>query len=173
MAVQDPVASDAADVLSDAAACGYLRGRLADDVRRAMAAPYVLAGLPARDETMPTSLVEVDLRLEVLAAADEEVRRAWREVVDRLRAHTARWAPAMHQATWALSLAGRLRLACDAHLAGVIAFHRAGFTARDAAYGVWNALAGVLGAGAVGDLLPAADAEVLLRPWREVYGNPI
>ena len=75
----------------------------------------------------------------------------------------------MHQATWALSITERLRLACDAQLAGVIAFGRAGFTARDASYGVWNALSGVLQASAVGDLLSADDADVLRRPWRAVY----
>jgi hypothetical protein len=171
MAVQDPVAADAADVLADAAVGGYLRGRLGDDDRRAMAAPFVRAGLPARDDAAPTGIAEVDRLLDVLAGADEPARRAWRDVVDGFRLHTAQWAPAMHQATWALSMTERLRLSCDVHLSGVLAFRRAGFTARDAAYGVWNAVAGVLQATAVGDLLPAPEAEVLLRPWRRVYGT--
>lgn len=168
IAVQDPVASLAADVLADAAVSAYLRDQLSDDVRRAMAAPFVRSRLGLRDE-LEVGLPDVDARLAVLAGADAEVRETWRGVVDGLRVHTAQWAPAMHQATWALSLADRLRLACDAQLAAVIAFERADFGARDAAYGVWNAWSGVVQAGSVSDLLAVADAEVLLRPWRAVY----
>lgn len=65
-------------------------------------------------------------------------------------------------------LSDRLRTATDVQLAGVIAFHRSGFTARDAAYGVWNAVSGVLQAAVAEDLLPGSAAEVLLRPWRLV-----
>lgn len=168
MSVQDPVASAAADVLVDAAVSGYLRDVLPDGVRRAMAAPFLRAGLRGHDGAGPAEgLGEV---LETLGQADAAVRARWRRVVDELRVHTAGWAPAMHQATWALSLSERLRIACDAQLAGVVAFHRGGFTARDAAYGVWNAVAGVIQASAVLDLLPVAEAETLLRPWRAVYG---
>jgi len=167
--VQDPVAAEAADVLADAALGGYLRDRLPKDARRAMAVPFLRAGVPSRGATVSAGVPEVDEVLSVLAGADEDVRRRWRQVVDDLRTHTAHWAPAMHQATWALSLTERLRVACDAQLAGVIAFGRAGFGAQDAAYGVWNALSGVLQARAVGDLLPAPEADVLLRPWRAVY----
>jgi hypothetical protein len=174
VAVQDPVASLAADVLADAASSAYLRDRLPDDLRRAMAGPFVRAGLAAgadRDD-VSVGLPAVVARLATLAGADAEVREAWRRVVDELRVHTAQWAPAMHQATWALSLAERLRLACDAQLAAVIAFQRADFSARDASYGVWNAWSGVVQAGTVHDLLPASDADVLLRPWRAVYARP-
>lgn len=169
LAVQDPIAAEAADVLADAALGGYLRDRLPEDARRAMAVPFLRAGVPSRDATVPTGVPEVDEVLAVLAGADEGVRRRWRQAVDELRTQTVQWAPAMHQATWALSLTERLRPACDAQLAGVIAFGRAGFTARDAAYGVWNAFSGVLQASAVGDLLSAPEADVLLRPWRMVY----
>lgn len=171
LSVQDPIAAEAADVFADAALGGYLRDRLPEPARRAMAVPFLRAGVPSRDATVATDVPEVDHVLTVLAGADDAVRRRWRQVVDELRVHTNQWAPAMHQATWALSLTERLRLACDAQLAGVIAFDRAGFTAKDAAYGVWNALSGVLQASSVGDLLSAADADVLLRPWREVYGQ--
>ncbi|WP_121258179.1 hypothetical protein [Nocardioides ferulae] len=170
LAVQDPQASLAADVLADAAAAAFLRGVLPDDVRRPMTVPFLaVAGSDPVPET-GTGLPEVDRRLGVLADSDSEVRQAWRRVVDEQRVHTAAWAPAMHQATWALSISERLRPSCDAQLAAVGAFSKAGFTGRDAAYGVWNALSGVLAASAVDDLLSAAEADALLRPWRAVYG---
>lgn len=173
VAVQDPAAAMAADVLVDAATSAYLREELPSELRRAMAAPYLRAGLPGRDDSGAVSvgLPEVDARLAAVAGTDGPTRTAWRRAVDELRVHTAQWAPAMHQATWALSLSERLRTACDAQLAAVVAFGRGGFTAHDAAYGVWNAWAGVVQATAVSDLLSATDAAVLLRPWRAVHAE--
>jgi hypothetical protein len=173
VSVQDPTASLAADVLADAAISAYLRAELPGELRRAMAAPYVRAALPEPGDggAVTVGLPEVDARLASVAGTDAPTRSAWRRAVDELRVHTAQWAPAMHQATWALSLSERLRTACDAQLAGVIAFDRGGFTAHDAAYGVWNAWAGVVQASAVSDLLSSADAAVLLRPWRAVHAD--
>lgn len=167
VAAQDPVASLAADVLCDAAASAYLRDRLAPDLRRAMAAPFVRSGL--RLPELATGLPELDRRLTGFSGCDDDARRAWRRVVDELRVHTAEWAPAMHRATWALSVADRLRSGCDAQLAAVIAFGAAGFTGRDAAYGVWNAWSGTVQATLVADLLPEPDAGVLMRAWRAVH----
>ena len=171
MSVQDPTASAAADVLSDAATSGYLGDRLDAGVRRAMVAPYLRADLRTRDETASTGMARVDRVLDRLSSGDEAVRAAWRRVVDEQRQRTAEWAPAMHQASWAVSMAGRLRLACDAQLAGVIAFQLSGLTPRDASYGVWNAVSGVLQAVVIADLLPATTSAVLLRPWHLVYGE--
>lgn len=170
VAAQDPVASLAADVLCDAATSAYLRDRLAPDLRRAMAAPFVRSGL--RPPELETGLPALDRRLAGFAACDDDARRTWRRVVDELRVHTAQWAPAMHQATWALSVSDRLRSACDAQLAAVIAFVGAGFTGRDAAYGVWNAWSGTVQASLVIDLLSERDSDVLLRAWRVVYDTP-
>jgi hypothetical protein len=167
VAAQDPVASMAADVLADAATSAYLRERLAPDLRRAMAAPFLRSALPAAPDLV-TGVPEADERLAAFAAADEGTRATWRRIVDEFRVHTAEWAPAMHQATWAISLSERLRLACDVQLAGVDAFARAGFAARDAAYGVWNAWSGTLQASVVPDLLAESDAAVLLRAWQAV-----
>ncbi|MEP9361887.1 hypothetical protein ABLE68_02905 [Nocardioides sp. CN2-186] len=172
VAAQDPVASMAADVLSDAAASAYLRDQLSPEIRRAMAAPFLRSSAgEAEVPELAVGMPEVDGRLATLASADDETRHAWRRTVDDLRVHTAEWAPAMHQATWALSLSDRLRLACHAQLAGVVAFNRAGFTARDAAYGVWNAWSGTVQASLVTDLLPAADLAVLLRAWEAVQNT--
>lgn len=171
VAAQDPIASQAADVLVDAATSAYLRDQLAPDARRAMAGPFVQSGLAGNADVseLTVGFADADRRLNLLAAADEPTRAAWRRAVDDHRSRTAEWAPAMHQATWALSLSERLRSACDAQLAAVIAFARAGFTSRDAAYGVWNAWSGTVQASLVGDLLGTDDHDVLLRCWHAVY----
>ena len=160
IAVQDPIASLAADVLADAAA------------QRLPARPAPRATCAARWPARSCAPALPVARRDAVAIGAPRGRRpagspsrrrrrrrprgAGASVVDELRVHTAQWAPAMHQATWALSLAERLRLACDAQLAGVIAFDRAGFSARDAAYGVWNAWSGVVQASAVQRPAPGA-----------------
>lgn len=164
---QDPVASLAADVLSDAAVAAFLGAELPAEVRRAMSRPLLRSGLALPDDPGSTEAPAVDPILRDLLGADESRRRAWRTAVDRFRIHTAEWAPAMHDATWALSLADRLRTGLDAQLAAAMTFRQAGFTAQDAAYGVWNALSGVVQATVAADLLATEAADVLLRPWRE------
>ncbi len=168
LCVQDPEASRACDVLADAAASAYCSERLDDSTRRSMAAPYVAARTA---EPQQTGHEVVDAALDHLARTDDAGRERWRRVVDELRPVTASWAPSMHEATWALSLAGRLRLATDAQLAAADAFVSSGFTPRDATYGVWNAVSGSIQALVCVDLLPTRHADVLLAPWRRVRGS--
>ncbi|WP_122818431.1 hypothetical protein [Nocardioides pantholopis] len=172
LAVQDPAASLAADVLVDAATAGYRETALDPAVRRAMAVPLLRSGVPLRDRTVPVGVEPLDRALATLASADATTRRRWRTATDERRAHTAAWAPAVHRATWALSVTERLRLALDAQLAAVAAFHDAGLTPRDAAYGVWNAASGAVVALTAIDLIDTADAETLLAGWTAVYGPP-
>lgn len=168
LCVQDPEASRACDVLADAAASAYCSDRLDDSTRRSMAAPYLAARTA---EPRQTGHEVVDAALEHLARTDDVGRERWRRVVDELRPGTPTWAPSMHEATGALSLAGRLRLAADAQLVAADAFVAAGFTPRDAARGVWNAVSGSVQALVCVDLLPARHADVLLAPWRRVHGS--
>lgn len=167
-AVQDPSATAAADVLLDAAVSCYLQPQLPADLRRSMAAALIRSGVDLPSEPDGTGVPEAELKLARIAGADETERREWRRAVDDLRPTTAQWAPAMHEATRVLALTDLLRTTTDVQLAGVVAFHRSGLTARDAAYGVWNAVSGVLQATTAGDLLPAPVVEVLLRPWHLV-----
>lgn len=167
--VQDPEAAQAAEVLADCAVAAYLGDVLPEATRRAMGLPFVGARVPLRDETVPHGVPELDARFDCLVRADDELLATWRRAVDAQRSNTAAWAPAMHQATWALLHADRLRPAFDAQMTAVTVFASAGFTARDAAYGVWNALSGVVQATMAGDLLAERDAEVLLAPWRVVH----
>ncbi|WP_426246004.1 hypothetical protein [Nocardioides sp. LHG3406-4] len=166
--VQDPVAADAADVLSDAAVAAYLRSSTRPDLWSEMSAPLESSGIEPVESLLIAGVPTVSAMLQELALADDELLARWRRVVADVRGRTAQWAPAMHRTSWALSLAERLRLAADVQLAGVIAFSRSGLTASDAAYGAWNALTGVLQAQLVSDLLPDVDADVLMRPWRQV-----
>jgi len=152
----------AADVLVDAAAAAYCSGGLSDPVRRAMSAPF----LTSRVEVgAATGHPGVDAILARVAGSDEADRSAWRRAASELRPSTQSWAPAMHQATWALHLTDRLRLAADAQLAAVVTFREAGFDPRDAAYGVWNALSGTIQAAVAGDLLPDAEMLTLTAVW--------
>lgn len=163
VAVQDPVAADAADVLVDAATAHYLREGAEDRLWSQLRAPLVAAGLAGEPSWEVPGSAEVTELLGELARGPAD---AWREVADDVRGRTARWAPAMHRATWALSLTERLRLAADAQLAAVIACATAGLTRSDAARGAWNAVAGVVAALLAGDLLPDEDLDVLLAPYR-------
>lgn len=165
---QDPVASLAADVLADAAVAAFLDAELPGEVRRAMTRPLLQSGLALPDDAGASAVPAVEPVLRDLLSADEATREAWRASVDRNRHRTAEWAPAMHDATWALSLADRLRAGADAQLAAAVAFRQAGFTVQDAAHGVWNALSGVVQARTAEDLLSTETADVLLRPWRDV-----
>jgi hypothetical protein len=166
--VQDLHAHRAADVLVDAAASAF--GTVASPrERRRMATPFLVTGLSLVDGVSVTGHPGVDELLTTLTRTDATTRDSWRAAVDELRPRTTDWAPAMHQATWALHLSGRLRLSMDAQMAALTAFRAAGFTAQDAAYGVWNAVSGAVAATCVADLLPDADQEVLLRAWGAVH----
>jgi hypothetical protein len=171
LAVQDPVAARAADVLVDAAASGFLAASAPRPIRRMMAAPYLVARLRLVDAASGTGHPDVDRLLAVLGCADAEMRTSWRHAVDALRPGNTTWAPAMHQATWALTVADRLRLGLDAQMAAVAAFRAAGFHGRDAAYGVWNAVSGAVSATASADLLGVEDYATLMRVCRRVHGH--
>ena len=80
------------------------------------------------------------------------------------------WAAAVHDASWAVYLTGRLRSTAAAQLLAVRAFRRGGLSAQDAAYGVWNVISGAVQAIAVGDLLPRETLELLTRACDEALG---
>lgn len=170
---QDDVDDRAAEVLLNAAASAYCAARLPDPVRRDLAAPYLRAR--TRPDHDPDDTGAPDDRLATLLGAlgtnTAAGRQAWRDAVDLLRPHSASWAPAMHEATWAIHLSGRVALAAAAQLRGVLAFRRAGFTGRDGAHGVWNAISGILQASVVDDLLGEDDLATLHRPWVLARGD--
>jgi hypothetical protein len=169
VALQSVEATRAADVLVDAAASAYGSRWLDDDLRRELCAPFLSARTGHAEESDPPEVRGVLRDLQGWDAGD---RASWRAAVDLLRPATGAWTRSMHEASWAVHLAGRLRPAAEAQLRGVLAFSAAGLRAEDAAYGSWNALSGVLQALSVADLLGDEHLDVLLRPWRVARGEP-
>ncbi|SDQ20634.1 hypothetical protein [Quadrisphaera sp. DSM 44207] len=165
----------AVDVLADAAVAAFAAGALPADLRRTLAAPWhraAAAGVPPEHDLGPQAPA---LRALLAAVRDTgaEGRRRWRAAVDAVRAERRPWAAAMHDASWAAHVSGRVRAAAAAQLLAVPAFDDAGFDAADGAQGVWNALAGCVQGVVLADLLDASSAAVLTRPWALVTGQDL
>lgn len=172
----DPaVAATAGDVLADAAIGWWAAGAVADPVRRQLTGPYAAVaaegGLP-RPDLGPAAPALAEL-LDELRTSGEQGRRRWRSAVDATRARRRPWAAAMHGAAWAAHVSGRTRTLAAAQLMAVQAFTAAGFTPRDGAEGVWNALAGCVQALAMADLLDEESLVVLGSPWQAVTGRTL
>jgi hypothetical protein len=171
-AVQHETAVRASALLCDAVVSCYLREVLAAPTRRRLAAGWVAAvrRLPLRPADLgPQHLVVSRLlqRLRVLPASDG-VRLKY--AADRARRGQAAWASAMHSASWAVYLSGRLRAAAAAQLLLVLALDAVGVPVADRASGVWNAMSGAVQALLVRDLLDGATAECLMEPYLAALG---
>jgi hypothetical protein len=172
----DPaVATLAADVLADAATGWWAAEALADPVRQELTGPHATVAawepLP-RPELGPAAPALAEL-LGALRALDEAGRRRWRLAVDATRVQRRPWAAAMHGAAWAAHVSGRTRTLAAAQLMAVSAFADSGFTPRDGAEGVWNALAGCVQGLAMADLLDEESLTVLGAPWQMVTGRSL
>jgi hypothetical protein len=110
--------------------------------------------------------VELAEFLGTLSSLDGAGRDRWRRVVDEGRAQQRSWAAAMHEASWAAHVSGRLRAVAAAQLHAVRAFVDAGFGVHDGAAGVWNAVAGCVQAIALHDLVDEVSLAVLTAPLR-------
>jgi len=172
----DPaVASLAADVLADAATGWWAAEALDTSVRQELTGPCsaVTAWEPGpRPDLGPMAPGLAEL-LGELRALDETGRRRWRLAVDATRAQRRPWAAAMHGASWAAHVSGRTRTLAAAQLMTVPAFLEGGFSARDGAAGVWNALAGCVQGLAMADLLDEESLAVLGGPWTVVTGRSL
>jgi hypothetical protein len=163
---------EAADVLADAAVGFWAAGVLPPLVRRELTAAFdrvtdggPFAGGPA---------VELGDELQAFLAAVRDLdgagRARWRSAVDEGRAEHRPWAGAMHEASWAAHVSGRMRALAAVQLHAVQAFLDGGFDGRDGASGAWNAVAGCAQGLYMADLLDGASLAVLLEPWRRVTG---
>ncbi len=168
----DDVVAAAADVLGDAVIGSFAADVLPPLVRRQLTGPLALAtaaGLvPAVEPDLGPAAAEVRALLTAVGDQDEVARGRWRRAVDEGRFERRPWARAMHEASWAAHVSGRLRVLAGAQLLAVQAFGDGGFDARDGAQGVWNAVAGVVQALTMGDLLDDSALSVLLAPWERV-----
>jgi hypothetical protein len=172
----DPaVATRAADVLADAATGWWAADALPDPVRQELTGPYATVAawesFPQPD-LGPAAPALAEL-LDELLALDETGRRRWRLAVDATRAQRRPWAAAMHGAAWAAHVSGRTRTLAAAQLTAVPVFAAAGFSPRDGAEGVWNALAGCVQGLAMSDLLDDESLAVLGAPWQMVTGRAL
>lgn len=167
---QTYLGSLATDVIADAIIASYGHDQLDQSLAQQLAAPLAETRLEMRDGhplELPVITSQVIMQLSDL---DPAGRRRLLAAVDAARPETARWAPAMHEATWAAHLSGRVRTAATAQLLAVRAFVQCGFTARDGAYGAWNAISGVIQASVVADLLSVEHVHRLTQPWVEAAG---
>lgn len=166
----DDELDESSDVLADAALGYWAAGVLPPLVRRELTAPFdrVLergaVEIPAVGADLGPAAGELAVFLESLRSLDSVGRDGWRRVVDEARGQQRSWAAAMHEASWAAHVSGRLRAVAAAQLHAVRAFVDAGFGVHDGAAGVWNAVAGCVQGIALGDLVDEGSLAVLTAP---------
>jgi hypothetical protein len=169
------VTTPAADILADAATGWWAAEALDATVRQELTGPYaaVAAWEPCPRPDLGPAGPALGQLLEELRHLDGAGRRRWRLAVDAGRAQRRPWAAAMHGAAWAAHVSGRTRTLAAAQLLTVSAFVDAGFSPRDGAEGVWNALAGCVQGLAMADLLDEDSLTVLGSPWQMVTGRSL
>ncbi|GAA4730474.1 hypothetical protein GCM10023328_06740 [Modestobacter marinus] len=172
----DPaVAAQAADVLADAATGWWASDALDAPTRQELTGPFATATAwePGPRPDLGPAAAGVDAFAAELRGLDEAGRRRWRMAVDAGRAQRRPWAAAMHGAAWAAHVSGRTRTLAAVQLMTVGLFAEAGFSPRDGAEGVWNALAGCVQGLAMADLLDEESLAVLGGPWAMVTGRSL
>jgi hypothetical protein len=165
----------AADVLADAATGWWAAEGLDPAARRELTGPYAAATAlaPAPRPDLGPAAAGIEVLLGAVRELDEAGRQRWRIAVDAVRTQRRPWAAAMHGASWAAHVSGRTRTLAAAQLMAVQAFGDAGFTARDGAEGLWNALSGCVQGLAMADLLDDESLAVLGEPWVLCTGRPL
>ncbi|GAB3861451.1 hypothetical protein ACFPIJ_26600 [Dactylosporangium cerinum] len=169
---QSEVASKATGVLSDAAAAAYLRELLSDESRRRLSAPYAAAlrALPEREHDLGPQADDLHQLLRRVGSLSPAEMRQLNKVTDTSRPGLTDWAPAVHSASWAVFLSGRVRAGAAAQLLLVQALDRSGVPVSDRAGGVWNLLSGAVQALMVRDLLDSTTSRRLLDPYFTAMG---
>ena len=170
--LQDDEAARAVAVVCDAAVAAYAEERLPEQARRQLAGPW-LAGcprLPERALDLGPQAAPVAALLDRLARASETDLTALAQAVTRSRTSDPGWSRAVHDATWAVHLSGRVRPAADAQLRLVETLYRAGVPLDALAGGTWNLLSGALQALVVADLLRDATGMRLTDPVEYALG---
>jgi hypothetical protein len=184
--VQLKSAARSAGVLCDAAVAAYLSEVLPDETRRRLAAPWLTTA-----RHVPERPVELGPQGPAVRAFVDQVRGLGADDVRRLLAVNvqgraiqgravqgraiqgraiqglagiADWASAVHSATWAVFVTGRVRAAAAAQLLLVQAIDAARIPVPDRAGGCWNLLSGAVQALAVRDVLDESTLYRLTDP---------
>jgi hypothetical protein len=171
LSVQDELPARAVAVVCDAVAGCYAGPDVADEHRRRLAGPWSQAvrRLPERPMDLGPSAADAAgllTRARHLSPADLAALRTAAERSGR----GLEWATAVHEASWAVHLADRIRPAAAAQFALVESLQAAGLPLADAAAGTWNLLSGALQAVLVRDLLAADTTHRLLAPVIQAIG---
>jgi hypothetical protein len=155
----------AVEVVCDAVVAAYhapvLRGGLTEQLVEPWAASQQL--LPRRTVDLGPCEDRVVALLDGLSTLDDAGRARLRDGAHEVRAPGG-WAPAMHSATWAVQLSGRVREAAAAQLRAVRVLVDGGLTPSEAARGVWNLVSGAVQASMAADLVDDDTAHRLVTP---------
>jgi hypothetical protein len=157
---------------TDAVCATYLRELLGPRERRALAAGWLAARrlLPERPDDLGPQHQAVDQLLSTVRTLRPEGLRALSEAADTMRAGSGDWAGAMHSATWAVHVSGRVRAAAAAQFRLVQAIDLGGVPVAERAAGVWNVLSGAVQAVMVRDLADGDAVHQLLDPTLTALG---
>jgi hypothetical protein len=171
LSVQDELPARAVAVVCDAVAGCYAGDEVDGVYRRRLAGPWAQAErrIPERATDLGPSSGDITgllTRARHLDAADFAALRTAADDGARGR----EWATAVHEASWAVHLAGRVRPAAAAQFALVEALAAADIPVADAAGGTWNLFSGAVQAMMVRDLLDAETTHRLLAPVIQTIG---
>jgi hypothetical protein len=164
--VQLKSASRAASVLCDAAVAGYLSDLLPAGSRDRLSAAWasVVTELPERGNDLGPQASAVRALIERVTRLTRADLNRLVQATEQARPALADWASAVHSASWAVFVAGRVRAAAAAQLMLVRAVDAAGIPVADRAGGCWNLLSGAVQALVVRDVLDSPTGYRLLDP---------
>jgi hypothetical protein len=173
--VQSAVAAAATEVVCDAVAGSYLHARLAETVRRELTAGWVAAAheLPIRTIDLGPGGVAAHRLIDRVAGLDDQDRDRVLAAAAASRRESATWAPAIHSASWAVHLAGRVRAAAAAQFLLVDAVDAGRIPVAERAGWAWNLLSGAVQALMARDLMDAGTTHRLLSPLLPALGPTV
>lgn len=166
LAARSPEAGDLQTTCLAAVSAAYgAVDRTDPRVGEAVARWYRLHGrLPRRSVPLGPQQMQLAVLLARIQALQPHEVRA---ILDAYHRHQPAqlWAPAVHEATWAAYLSGRVAAAAAAQLHLVGAVRSAGVSLDDVAGGFWNAVSGAVSAMVVQDLLDDVSCDLLLARY--------
>jgi hypothetical protein len=171
--VVDDQARAAGDVLAEAVAGAYASDILPPALVAQLRAPWAGLHRQVPEPDLGPHGASIRRVLRRITHQDPLERDRLRAAVEFAAAERGAWAAAVHDASWAVHLTGRVREAAAAQLLTVRAFAAGGLTTRDSAEGVWNAVSGLVQSLVAADLLGEAAAATLQGFWFVAFGeNP-